>query len=46
MLARLSAFADAAGSRLLSVDLSSVLVLPAGQGAWALDAVIEVGGTE
>ncbi len=46
MLARLSTFAVAAGPRLLSLDLNPVLVLPAGQGAWALDAVIEVKGTE
>jgi succinyl-CoA synthetase beta subunit len=46
MLARLSAFAVAAGPRLLSLDLNPVLVLPAGQGAWALDAVIEVEGME
>lgn len=44
MLARLSAFAAAAGPRLASVDLNPVLALPAGQGAFALDAVIEVDG--
>ena len=42
MLARLSAFAVAAGPRLASVDLNPVFALPAGQGAFAADAVIEV----
>ncbi len=42
MLARLSAFAVAAGQRLASVDLNPVFALPAGQGAFAADAVIEV----
>jgi len=40
MLARLSAFAVAAGPRLESVDLNPVFVMPEGQGAWAADAVI------
>ncbi len=42
MLARLSQFADAAGERLVSVDVNPVIVLPAGQGAYAADAVLEV----
>lgn len=40
ILSRLSAFAVAAGPRLLSVDLNPVLARP--DGAWALDAVVEV----
>ena len=42
MLARLSAFAAAAGPRLQSIDLNPVIVLPQGQGAFAVDAVIEL----
>lgn len=42
LLARLWTFAAAAGPRLAAIDLNPVMVLPAGQGAWALDAVIEV----
>ena len=42
MLSRLSAFAAAAGERLLSIDLNPVLAMPEGQGAFAVDAVIEV----
>lgn len=45
MLARLSAFAVAAGPRLLSIDLNPVLAMPAGEGAYCADAVIEVGET-
>ncbi|MBP0446399.1 acetate--CoA ligase family protein [Roseomonas sp. SSH11] len=41
-LSALSAFAVAAGERLVSVDVNPVLVLPEGQGAWAADAVIEL----
>lgn len=41
-LSRLSVFAAAAGPRLQSVDLNPVIVLPAGQGAFAADAVIEI----
>lgn len=41
-LAALSRFAAAHRDRLLSVDLNPFVVLPAGQGAMALDAVIEV----
>lgn len=40
MLARLSAFAAAAGPRLVSIDLNPVIALP--EGAFAADAVIEV----
>jgi acyl-CoA synthetase (NDP forming) len=43
MLTRLSAFADAAGPRLGSIDLNPVFAMPEGQGAFAADAVIEVG---
>lgn len=42
MLARLSAFAAAAGDRLRSVDLNPVFAMPEGEGAYAVDAVIEV----
>jgi hypothetical protein len=42
MLSRLSAFALAAGPGLGSIDLNPVLALPAGQGAFAVDAVIEI----
>ena len=44
MLARLSAFAVAAGPRLMSIDLNPVFAMPQGHGAFAADAVIEVGG--
>ncbi len=43
MLSRLSAFAVAAGDRLQSIDLNPVFAMPEGQGAFAVDAVIEVG---
>ncbi len=43
MLARLSAFATAAGPRLVSIDLNPVLALPEEGGAFAADAVIEIG---
>jgi acetate---CoA ligase (ADP-forming) len=43
MLSRLSAFAVAAGDRLQSIDLNPVLAMPEGEGAFAVDAVIEVG---
>ena len=43
MLSRLSAFAVAAGDRLQSIDLNPVFAMPEGQGAFAADAVIEVG---
>jgi acyl-CoA synthetase (NDP forming) len=42
MLARLSAFAAAAGPRLASIDLNPVFAMPEGEGAFAVDAVIEV----
>jgi acyl-CoA synthetase (NDP forming) len=42
MLSRLSAFAAAAGDRLQSIDLNPVLAMPEGEGAFAVDAVIEV----
>jgi acyl-CoA synthetase (NDP forming) len=41
-LAKLSAFAAAAGPRLASVDVNPLLVLPEGQGAFAADAVLEI----
>jgi acyl-CoA synthetase (NDP forming) len=44
MLSRLSAFAAAAGDRLLSIDLNPVFAMPEGEGAFAVDAVIEVAG--
>lgn len=40
MLSRLSVFAAGAGERLLSADLNPVIALPAGQGAFAVDAVL------
>ncbi|HVC62125.1 MAG TPA: acetate--CoA ligase family protein [Acetobacteraceae bacterium] len=43
MLARLSAFAIAAGPRLQAIDLNPVFAMPEGHGAFAVDAVIEVG---
>lgn len=43
MLSRLSAFAAAAGPRLKSIDLNPVFAMPEGQGAFAADAVIEIG---
>jgi acyl-CoA synthetase (NDP forming) len=42
MLSQLSAFAVAAGPRLQSIDLNPALAMPQGQGAYAVDAVIEV----
>lgn len=42
MLSRLSQFAAGSGPRLVSVDLNPVIALPEGQGAFALDAVIEL----
>jgi acyl-CoA synthetase (NDP forming) len=44
MLARLSVFAAQAGDRLQAVDLNPVFAMPEGEGAFAADAVIEVGG--
>jgi len=43
MLARLSVFADQAGPRLHSIDLNPVFAMPAGEGAFAADAVVEIG---
>ena len=43
-LSNLSRFAAGAGPRLAGVDVNPMLVLPAGQGAWAADAVIEIEG--
>jgi acyl-CoA synthetase (NDP forming) len=43
MLSRLSAFAVAAGERLQAIDLNPVFAMPEGEGAFAVDAVIEVG---
>jgi len=43
MLARLSAFADQAGPRLASIDLNPVFAMPEGEGAFAADAVVEIG---
>ena len=42
-LSRLSAFAAAAGPRLQSIDINPVFAMPEGEGAFAVDAVIEVG---
>jgi succinyl-CoA synthetase beta subunit len=41
-LAAMSRFAAAHRDRLTSVDVNPFVVLPAGQGAMALDAVIEL----
>lgn len=41
-LSRLSAFAVAAGPRLQSIDLNPVIAMPEGQGAYAVDAVIDL----
>jgi acyl-CoA synthetase (NDP forming) len=43
MLARLSVFAHAAGPGLQGVDLNPVFAMPQGQGAFAADAVVEIG---
>ena len=42
MLSRLSVFAHQAGDTLASIDLNPVIALPEGQGAYAVDAVIEI----
>jgi acetate---CoA ligase (ADP-forming) len=44
MLSRLSVFAWRAGPALLSVDLNPVFAMAEGEGAFAADAVIEIGG--
>jgi acyl-CoA synthetase (NDP forming) len=41
-LSRLSAFGAAAGERLVSVDINPFFVLPAGEGGFAADAVLEL----
>ncbi len=46
MLSRLSFFAAGAGAKLGSVDLNPVLALPEGEGAFALDAVVEISAAE
>jgi acetate---CoA ligase (ADP-forming) len=43
MLARLSVVGSQAGPELIGIDLNPVLALPSGQGAFAVDAVIEIG---
>ncbi len=43
MLARLSVFAVEAGPALDGIDLNPVIVMPEGQGAYAVDAVIDIG---
>ncbi len=43
MLSRLSVFAHQSGERLQGIDLNPVFAMPAGQGAFAVDAVIELG---
>ena len=42
-LSRLSAFAVAAGPKLQSIDINPVFAMPEGEGAFAVDAVVEVG---
>ncbi len=42
MLARLSVFAHQAGENLQSIDLNPVFAMPEGEGAFAVDAVIEI----
>jgi acyl-CoA synthetase (NDP forming) len=42
MLAQVSQFAHQAGERLQGIDLNPVLVLPQGQGAYALDALVQI----
>lgn len=42
-LSRLSVFAHQAGERLQGIDLNPVFAMPEGQGAFAVDAVIELG---
>lgn len=44
MLSNLSLFAAGAGANLQSIDLNPVVALPSGEGAFALDAVIELSG--
>ncbi len=42
MLAKLSVFAHQAGDRLQGIDLNPVFAMPEGEGAFAVDAVIEL----
>jgi acyl-CoA synthetase (NDP forming) len=42
MLARLSVFAAQSGERLQGIDLNPVFAMPEGEGAFAVDAVIEL----
>ncbi|MDE2574411.1 MAG: acetate--CoA ligase family protein [Rhodospirillales bacterium] len=44
MLARLSVFATQAGPALRGIDLNPVFAMPAGEGAFAADAVIDIQG--
>ncbi|MCP1198288.1 acetate--CoA ligase family protein [Notoacmeibacter sp. MSK16QG-6] len=46
MLSRIAVFAASAGDRLKSIDLNPVMAMPEGQGAYALDAVIELAEQE
>jgi acetate---CoA ligase (ADP-forming) len=46
MLSHLSAFAVAAGPRLQSIDLNPVFAMPQGEGAYAVDAVMELAPVE
>ncbi len=43
MLSRLSVFAAQGGPRLQSIDLNPVFAMPDGEGAFAADAVLEIG---
>ncbi|MBC7801856.1 MAG: acetate--CoA ligase family protein [Gemmatimonadaceae bacterium] len=43
MLSRLSAFAHQAGPRVRAIDLNPVFAMPEGEGAYAVDAMIELG---
>ena len=45
MLSRLSVFAHRAGDQLESIDLNPVLALPLGEGAYALDALVQTRAT-
>ncbi len=44
MLSRLSVLAHRAGPRLRAIDLNPVFAMPDGEGAFAADALIEIGG--
>ncbi|MBC7799910.1 MAG: hypothetical protein H7Z10_04750 [Gemmatimonadaceae bacterium] len=43
MLSRLSAFAHQAGPRVRAIDLNPVFAMPEGEGAYAVDTMIELG---